>query len=179
MVHRGTVVKRPSCPYLPTPEDRMTHQCLTDLRSGPADVFYFKALQYANYLWQHGHSGRAILALTRGLYTGLAADADILKKWPRPYAGLKWIVVTHDNDDFPGNPRISFQHQATRLQGQHRDLRRARAWAAWALVCAARPNLLADTKQKNSEPSLTQIEDDLVRQAGPEEALVWKNVLES
>ena len=131
----------------------MSHRFLTELRDGDREQFYLTALQYGHDLWLQGHAGRAILALTRALYADLDAAANILQRWPLPNAALKWIVAQHHGDDFPGNPRISFQHQATRLRGARQDLRRARAWAVWALIQDARPSLPGDLEQVLRYPS--------------------------
>ncbi len=63
------------------------------MRGGNIEAFYLIALSYGHYLWLKGYSGHAILAITRALY------------------------ANHPSEDYPGNPRISFQHQATRLRG--------------------------------------------------------------
>ncbi len=157
----------------------MSHRCLTELRDGDWEAYYFKALQYGHYLWINGHAGRAILAVTRALYTDLPADAPILKNWPLPYAALHWIVQHHDSDHFPGNPRISFQHQATRLRRQPVVRLRARAWAVWALICDARPSLPGDGKQGITEPSLMEIEQSLKDHGRPNEARIWIQALKA
>ncbi len=163
------------CPYLPEPEARMSHRCLTELRGDDPEVFYRTALQYGHYLWLNGHAGRAILAITRALYADLDETAEILKQWPLPYAALKWIVAHHTSDDFPGNPRISFQHQATRLRGDRQKLRRARAWAVWALISAARPNLPNDTEQAITFPNMEEIAGSLQAQGHHDEVALWQN----
>ena len=166
-----------TCPYLPEPEPEMSHRCLTKLRGGDLEAFYLTALRYGHYLWLQGHASRAILAITRALYTDLDQSAAVLKQWPLPYAALKWIVANHSSDDFPGNPRISFQHQATRLRGHREDLRRARAWAVWTLICDARPSLPADTKQDVQEPNVAEVEQGLKSHGLMKEAMAWKAVL--
>lgn len=155
----------------------MSHRCLTELKDAERDVFYLTALKYGHYLWLHGHSGRSILAITRALYADVSKDADILKQWPLPYSALKWIVANHQTDDFPGNPRISFQHQATRLRGDRQALRRARAWAVWALIRKAKPNLSGDSAQGIEEPSLKYIEATLNSIGYPNETTIWKTAL--
>ena len=60
-----------TCPHLPEPEPEMSHRCLTKLRGGDLEAFYLTALRYGHYLWLQGHAGRAILAMTRALYTDL------------------------------------------------------------------------------------------------------------
>lgn len=152
----------------------MSHRCLTDLDTREqAAEFYFKALQYGHYLWLNGQAGRAILAITRALYANVTNEAPVLKQWPLPYAALAWIIKNHSNDDFPGNPRISFQHQATRLRGERQEQRRARAWAVWALICKVRPSLPADIKQAFDAPSIQEIEELLKKFGHPDEAKLW------
>lgn len=141
--------------------------------------FYLSALRYSHHLWKGGHAGRAILALTRALYADVPAGDPVLSRHPLPYAALRWIVSHHGGDDFPGNPRISFQHQALRLRGHRRDLRRTRAWAAWALVCRARPGLRGDPAIETPEPTIPQIESRLIRYGHPGEAALWQNALRS
>lgn len=153
----------------------MSHRCLTELRGREAETFYLTALKYGHYLWLKGHSGRAILAITRALYADIDEKAEILMRWPLPYAALKWIVANNHSDDFPGNPRISFQHQATRLGGDRQALRRARAWAVWALISDTRPSLAIDTAQVVKFPSLETIEAGLHAHCLPGEVDIWKS----
>ncbi len=134
--------------------------------------FYYSALCYGHQLWVSGHAGRALLALTRALYADLRADEPVLQQWPLPYAALGWILRHHASDDFPGNPRLSFQHQACRMRPPRQALRTARAWAVWALACRARPNLSGD-------PALPEMEPAAVRQllathGLPGEAALWE-----
>jgi len=151
----------------------MSHRCLGELKKHTSG-FYFKALQYGHYLWLNGHAGRAILAVTRALYTDLPADEPILQEWPLPYDALSWIVANHPGNDFPGNPRISFQHQATRLRGLQQELRRARAWAVWALVCQQKPELPGDPAVAAAEPTLDRMNQLLQRHGHPGEAALWR-----
>ncbi len=173
----GEMNTPPICPYLPQPNVHMTHRCLTDLKDADRERFYYTALKYGHTLWQKGHAGRSILAITRALYADLAEDAAILQQWPLPYAALQWIVANHDSDDFPGNPRISFQHQATRLRGERQALRRARAWAVWVLICKARPALIGDPTQGIEEPNLQVIETQLRSYGHSNEVAVWQSAL--
>lgn len=158
----------------------MSHRCLTELDAAAVpEAFYFKALQYGHYLWLQGHAGRAILSITRALYTDIPDDAEALKQWPLPYAALAWIIKNHASDDFPGNPRISFQHQATRLRGERQDLRRARAWAVWKLICTARPSLPADSAQAFEALNREEVSLLLKQFGHPKEATHWKSALDA
>ncbi|MEO0509278.1 MAG: hypothetical protein AAF065_05420 [Verrucomicrobiota bacterium] len=167
-----SIAEKESCPHLPRPELQMSHRCLTKLETNTSD-FYFKALQYGNYLWQTGHAGRAILAITRALYADIDENDPVLEEWPLPYAALEWILANQGSDDFPGNPRISFQHQATRLRGEREALRRARAWAVWALVRKARPSLPGDLDDPVQEPDQHQIHALLIQHGHKTEADLW------
>ena len=170
--------RKAQCPHLPTPEMAMSHRCLTELSvTTETEAFYFKALQYGNYLWQKGHAGRAILAITRALYSDIQSSAPILQRWPLPYAALARIIQSHSSDDFPGNPRISFQHQATRLRGERQGLRRARAWAVWAIICQVRPSLPADTAQDFKPLNTRDIYLLLEEHGHPNEPIQWQQVI--
>lgn len=170
-VRQGTLSP---CPYLPEAKPKMSYRCLrTPEVLAQVELFYLTALQYSQHLWQQGHAGRSILALARALYCNIPHDAAILKQWPLPYAALQWIVRWHHCDDFPGNPRLSFQHQASRLRGDREVLRRARAWAAWALVCQARPSLKGDPAEPTPEPSAPQVRELLVQYGHKNEPYLW------
>ena len=165
------------CPHLPVPDARMSYRCLTESGKKSEEAFYISALQYGHYLWLKGHAGRSILALTRALYANVNEKAPILDQWPLPYAALKWIITNHPSDSFPGNPRISFQHQATRLRGERQTLRRARAWAVWALVRQAKPNLCGDDLQSIQEPTIDWIKEQLQAKGNTNEVVLWQTAL--
>ena len=165
------------CPFLPEPDTQMNYRCLTEAAEVSVATFYLAALKYGHYLWLKGHSGRSILAITRALYATVPETDPILEQWQLPYAALKWIVAHHPSDHFPGNPRISFQHQATRLRGDRQTLRRARAWAMWALVRQAKPNLPGDFRQTIEEPTLEWIEAQLKTEGHANEVAVWQAAL--
>ncbi|HKK19544.1 MAG TPA: hypothetical protein VJ952_12775, partial [Opitutales bacterium] len=73
--------------------------------------------------------------------------------------------------------RISFQHQASRLRGPRQELRRTRAWAAWALVRQARPSLPGDLADPVDEPSWGKIEALLQEHGHQNEAKLWRAVI--
>ncbi|PXA05178.1 hypothetical protein DDZ13_04245 [Coraliomargarita sinensis] len=154
----------------------MNHTCLTG-QAKHTPAFYYNALKYGHFLWQQGHAGRAVLAITRALYADISEEDPILSEWPLPYAALLWIFENHRSDDFPGNPRVSFQHQATRLRGPRKELRRARAWATWALVCQARPDLKGDPHDPLPEPTHQDIRKLLEKFGHSNEASLWRQVI--
>lgn len=167
----------PLCPYLPAlPDDEvLDHSLLARHGSRRDAAFYFDALLYGHFLWQQGHAGRALLALTRALYADLDPADPILRSWPLPYQALAWIIQHHVSDDFPGNPRLSYQHQACRLRGPRAELRSARAWAVWALVTAIRPHLPGDPSCP--EHSIAEITARLEQHGHPQEAQHWQQCL--
>jgi len=170
---------RPACPWLPVVDDGdwLDHSLLRRHGDARDAGFYLDALRYGQFLWRHGHAGRALLAVTRALYAHVPPDDAILRSWPLPYAALAWMLRENDSDDFPGNPRLSYQHQACRLRGERRELRTARAWAVWALACAARPHLPGDPTCP--ELSLTEIAESLEKEAHPGEAPLWRRALQA
>ncbi len=157
----------------------MSYRSLRELRGGNIETFYRTALTYGHYLWLKGCSGRAILAITRALYADLPDEAAVLREWPLPYRALHWIVVNHPTQDFPGNPRISFQHQATRLRGERAAIRRARAWGVWKLICAAKPELPADTTPGIKQITLHEIERRLANHGHSNEVQIWQSAFRS
>jgi hypothetical protein len=157
---------------LPVPDGLLDYRELR--RHGPRRdaEFYYSALCYGQQLWVSGHAGRALLALTRALYAEVPEDAAILRQWPLPYAALRWILEQHDSDDFPGNPRLSFQHQACRMRPPRQAIRAARAWAVWALACRARPTLPGDATLPELAPAAVR---SLLDAHGlPGEAAQWE-----
>lgn len=138
-------------------------------------AFYLASLQYGHYLWLEGYAGRSLLALTRALYADVPEQDPVLKDYPLPYSAIYWLVSHHPSEDFPGNPRVSFQHQATRIEGAREELRRARAWAVWYLVGQAKPSLPGDPTQAFEEPGLAAIEAGLRRWGHGDELHTWRN----
>ena len=57
------------CPHLPPAGVAMSYRNLREHKQGDPAAYYLAALQYGHCLWLQGHAGRAILALTRALYT--------------------------------------------------------------------------------------------------------------
>lgn len=135
---------------------------------------FLDALRYGHYLWLHGNSARALLALMRALYIKTEAAFPVSGPWVLPYAAIGWIVRNHPGDSFMGNPRISFQHQATRGPALQDARRRARAWAAWAVVRTANPSLPGDHSYEFAEPDFTNIHAQLLQHGLPGEADLWQ-----
>jgi hypothetical protein len=168
----------PVCPHLPVPrvglDWRTLHVHREDVRGAE---FYHDCLEYAHSLWQRGLAARAILCLDRAFGADLRGDEAILRKWPWPYAAMRWILENAPSDVFLGNPRVHFQHYADRLKFPRREQRRWRAWACWAMTRDIFPDLPGDAKHVVVEPTLAQITAELHRHGAPGEALLWQRVL--
>ena len=164
---------RSACPLLPELRIELDYRELRRHEHRRDGGFYFSALCYAQQLWRSGHAGRALLALTRALYADLNGDEPDLLAWPLPYDAFRWILENHDSDDFPGNPRLSFQHQACRIRGLRGDTRSARAWALWAIVCRVRPQLPSDPTCPEREAADIAVLLEKSGLAG--EVILWKN----
>lgn len=156
----------------------MSYRDVREAKGRGVAAFYLASLQYGHYLWLEGHAGRSLLALTRALYADVPEQASVLEDWPLPYTAIHWVVRQHPSDHFPGNPRISFQHQATRMEGPRKELRRARAWAVWYLVGQAKSSLPGDPTQAFEEPGLAAIEAGLRRWGHGDELHTWRNARE-
>lgn len=153
----------------------MNWRCINSLKSSQdVGAFYLSTLKYANYLWQNATPARAILALNRGIYAQLIGSEPEYQQWPMPYAALRWLIEQGGKDErFLGNPRISYQHQADRLRGARLEIRKARAWACWAVARAAIPELEADPLHQVEEPTVEAIAKSLLQHGLPGEGDVW------
>lgn len=100
------------------------------------EEFYLDALRYAQSQWQLGKPAQAILQLNKALSSDLCDDAEILRRWPLPYAALEWILETaaDGSHGFLGNPVRHFQHLATRMSGANKEIRIERAWKCFHIA---------------------------------------------
>lgn len=97
------------------------------------DEYYGACLCYAQSLWREGKPAQAILQLNKAFMADLAGEGGILKSWPPPYAVLVWMLRNRPEDAFVGNPVRHFQHLATRVSGERKEIRGWRAWACFHL----------------------------------------------
>jgi hypothetical protein len=109
----------------------------------------------------------------------LRDDDPILNVHPVPYAAMAWFLTHTPEGVFLGNPRVHFQHYADRMNEPRRELRRARAWACWAITRRLRPSLPADPKHEVIEPSKTEIAARLVSLGLKHENQIWQDVLDA
>ena len=86
---------------------------------------------------------------------------------PAPYQALVWYLHHRPSELFIGNPVRHFQHLASRMSGDHTELRSYRAWACFHLAEATLPRnqFPRDLIQLNDEglkiPDLALIEKKL------------------
>lgn len=138
----------PPCPYLPGARPAMSYRDLRLARSEGPPYLFRTSLEYAQFLWGQSQPARAILALCRAVYLDpaqLAADTV------PPYRAYSWMLRKYRGAGFLGNPRISFFHQATRMDIR-KSLFRQRAWALWYLTTRALPELPPDPQEVEEAP---------------------------
>jgi len=164
------------CPYLPESNASMNWR---SMKSAEGVQFYMTALAYSQLLWEQNLPARAILAVDRALLTNMSGNEPELVAWPLPYRAMSWMVANYDEAVFVGNPRVHFQHLATRVKGEREDQRRWRAWASWYLARQARPDLPGDSKQGIIEPSLENIEAGLEKFGISGELETWQSVVQA
>lgn len=164
-----TTADLPACPFLPAPNAAMSWR---DLRAVQNDAdFHATACRYAHFLWFNATPARAILALCRALYCSPVADAPPPPGIADSYRAFAWLLSNaHRHPGFLGNPRVSFAHQATRLQKPNPALNRPRAWLLWHFTRALRPDLQGDPRCPDANaPPLACLEATLDRLGFPNE----------
>ncbi len=117
------------CPYLPMDGvGKLRRHGL-----GRGVDFYWDSLCFAQGHWVEGKPAQAILQLNKAFSAELRGDEDVLEDWPMPFAALEWMLdrAADGSCGFLGNPVRHFQHLATRMRGEGKELRRQRAWACF------------------------------------------------
>ncbi len=166
------------CPCLPPPRAGLDWRALHPHRQrGRGADFYFACVEYGATLWSRRLPARALLCLDRAFGAALDGREAVLREYPLPYAAVAWMVTHAPAGAFLGNPRVHFQHYADRLRGPHGERRRARAWACWALVRAARPGFVGDPRHVVRAPSFEEIGMALEEHGHAGEAELWAGVL--
>ena len=166
------------CPYLPEADPSMDWRSMQSSKSISATQLYLTALTYGQVLWLKNLPARALLAIDRALLTDLSGNEPELKQWPLPYRVMAWMIAHYDDDAFVGNPRVHFQHLATRVRGDRKEQRKWRAWACWRIACLQRPWLPGDEKQGIQEPHQEEIEGGLKDYGIDGELDTWLSVIE-
>ena len=100
----------------------------------------------------------------------------MLTEYPMPYRAIGWMVK-QPADTFTGNARVHYQHLADRVRGERADLKKWRAWAAWAVTRYVRPDLTGDPKHIVSEPTHAEIEAGLSTYGVSGEIDEWRRAL--
>jgi hypothetical protein len=128
-----------SCPLLPPLDPTPV---LPAAGAGPARKdarFYRASLDLAQRRWCEGKPAQAILQLNKALMADLDGDEKILETWPPPYGVLVWMLRHRPAGAFLGNPVRHFQHLATRVGGERKEIRSWRAWACFHLSRSVLP----------------------------------------
>lgn len=166
----------PDCPHLPEIHTPRTPDDIHAFGGRRDHEFYRLCLERAHCLWKAGHAARAILLIDRSLCASFEeAEETIFDTHPLPYQALVWILQRATDEQLVGNPRVHYQHLASRLGGERSDIskrtviRRWRAWGCWLLTRLTRPDLGPDTKDPVPEPDLPQIQAVLHSHGLPEE----------
>ena len=181
--HAGThthYMPQQACPYLPKVGLPMSYRSLRDARLHRDWASYYQGgLAYGQFLWLNGTAGRSLLALVRALYASdEVEDATIFDIWPLPYRAVAWIAMKHPALDFPGNPLLSFYHQASRMPEHFSQLRRWRAWALYSLINVLRPQLKTPRIDTRLTPERSQIKNQLKRLGLEQECCIWESAFD-
>lgn len=122
----------PCCPLLPVVT--RPHGPAVTRELAVRDARYYHAcLCYAQSLWREGKPAQAILQLNKAFMAEPGNDPGLLQTWPPPYAVLVWMLRNRGEGTFIGNPVRHFQHLATRVSGERKEIRAWRAWACFHL----------------------------------------------
>ena len=125
-------------PFLPLVATPLRAQRIRALNFSDSDLYLLR-LRYAQSLLAEQKPAQSILQLNKALAVP-QVDEETLADWPLPFGGLLWILKFTEKG-FLGNPVRHFQHYATRLSGQNKELRR---WRAWACYWISRTHLSED-----------------------------------
>lgn len=173
------------CPHLPIPDKALTHHVMASFRRERGEAFYETALQYAASLWLQGLPARSLLLINRALGADLQGNELVLKRWPLPYAAVRWVLENRpDEAHFLGNPRRHYQHLATRMVPPRKDQRMWRAWACWYLAAQVLPEeqFPPDAVQLHAEgvvePSRETIAAGLETHGIAHESELWQAVVD-
>lgn len=121
------------CPLLPEVTHPHGHMVTRVHAPVKGDRFYFAALCYAQSLWREGKPAQAILQLNKAFMADLRGNEEVLQDHPPPYGALVWFLENRPRGLFVGNPVRHFQHLATRVSGERKEIRAWRAWACFHL----------------------------------------------
>jgi hypothetical protein len=154
----------------------LTWRDLNALRDNQGAELYRLCLEYGQQLWLDDLPARALLAVDRSLYCDVPEGDVALTEYAMPYRAIGWMVE-QPTDAFTGNARVHYQHLADRVRGERANLKKWRAWAAWAITRHVRPDLEGDAKHIVTEPTHAEIEAGLRTYGLPSEIVEWRKAL--
>ena len=129
------IAGRESCPFLPkAPHVMRPSEARITRETKSAEDYYISALTCAQSLWLEGKPAQSLLQLNHALSIHLPYNTLALTKWQLPYRAKIWLFKNHLETEFLGNPVRHYQHLATRVSGQNKELRSWRAWACFHLA---------------------------------------------
>lgn len=112
-------------PYLPAAPGDLGPEHTRRHRRECGSKFHRACHELSQSLWQQKKPAQAILQLNK---------AAMVPDLPSPYPALAWYLTHRTDDLFIGNPVRHFQHLASRMSGNHSELRSWRAWACFHLA---------------------------------------------
>lgn len=110
--------------HLPVTPDNLGPSHTRQHRNEGGVTFHRACLELSQSLWLQGKPAQAILQLNK---------AAMVPDQPAPYSALVWFLAHRSGELFIGNPVRHFQHLASRMSGNHAELRSWRAWACFHL----------------------------------------------
>ena len=175
--------KNKPCPFLPETDHVCSHVDMEAVGGDRGVVFYETALKYAQSLWRRGFPAKSLLMCSRAMSADLHPGDEVLRRSPLPYQAVAWMLVHRQEGQFIGNPRLHFQHLATRMVEPKKDLRTWRAWACWYLAkeLLSSHEFPGDTMQIRKdgiiEPTHDEISRQLHRLSTLDDDRVWNEAL--
>lgn len=163
-----SIWKNKPCPFLPETDHVCTHVDLEAVGADRGPVFYETALKYAQSLWRTGYPAKSLLLCSRAMAADLHKGDEVLHRWPLPYQAVAWILVNRKEGQFLGNPRLHYQHLASRMVEPKKELRTWRAWACWYLAkeLLAQAEFPGDMIQIRKEGMVEPTHDEISCQLG-------------
>lgn len=175
--------KNEPCPFLPETDHVCSHADMEACGDDRGPRFYETALKYAQSLWRTGFPAKALLLCSRAMAAEVGHADDILHRRPVPYHAVAWILVNRQRAQFLGNPRLHYQHLASRMTGPKKELRAWRAWACWYLSKELLPetafpgDLLQIRRDALVEPTHDEISRQLRKLSDAQDERTWNEAL--
>lgn len=145
-------------PHLPEASPDLGPYHTRQHRAKGGSTFHRACLELSQSLWLQEKPAQAILQLNK---------ASMIPDQAAPYSALVWFLAHRRDNLFIGNPVRHFQHLASRMSGDHAELRRWRAWACFHLaeISLPWPDFPRDQEQIDQEqlriPVFSDIEKKL------------------